>query len=258
MTNQAILAPFTLVACFSMAILLFASTASGGDAGNLPSSSSSSQADSSKSNSAIKTLLSDSGELSVMTKRRSGFLPSRGKKDGQAENNNMLPSFSAAAAADDDDAAAALNAAALEDAAAVRLAFLNDVAKRASGFLPMRGRKAAASSGSDYEEVMEKRRVASFMPMRGRKWDTGSGQAELAVPAAASGVSHYQWLPPTGTYFHATAQQHPMPMFYYPVKSDSASYYDDQQQQPAMEAIEKRKGMGFFGARGKRSVSGTL
>ena len=159
-----------------------------------------------------------------MTKRRSGFLPSRGKKDGQAENNNMLPSFSAAAAADDDDAAAALNAAALEDAAAVRLAFLNDVAKRASGFLPMRGRKAATSSGSDYEEVMEKRRVASFMPMRGRKWDTGSGQAELAVPAAASGVSHYQWLPPTGTYFHATAQQHPMPMFYYPVKSDSARY----------------------------------
>ena len=56
MTNQAILAPFTLVACFSMAILLFASTASGGDAGNLPSSSSSSQADSSKSNSAIKTV----------------------------------------------------------------------------------------------------------------------------------------------------------------------------------------------------------
>ncbi|KAH9398098.1 hypothetical protein TYRP_019104 [Tyrophagus putrescentiae] len=44
------------VACFGMAILLFASTASGGDAGNLPSSSSSSPADSSKSNSAIKTI----------------------------------------------------------------------------------------------------------------------------------------------------------------------------------------------------------
>ena len=33
----------------------------------------------------------------------------------------------------------------------------------------------------------------------------------------------------------------------------NGSYYNEDQQ-PAMDAIEKRKGMGFFGARGKRSV----
>ncbi len=169
----------------------------------------------------IAQLLSESGELNVMAKRRSGFLPSRGKKDAGAPENT-LP-FNAA-----DDATAADASSAFEDAAAVRLAFLNDLAanKRSSGFLPMRGRKSASS---DFEEVMEKRRVASFMPMRGRKWEDasmGGGQAEMAVPAAVGGVASHYWLPSSGNYFHAAlpaaAQQHPAPMFYYPVKSGSA------------------------------------
>lgn len=150
-----------------------------------------------------------------MTKRRSGFLPSRGKKDAAELSYNA-------------DDAAPMDAA-FEDAAA-RMAFLNDVAKRASGFLPMRGRKSADSQQSlgNFEEAMEKRRVASFMPMRGRKWNSMmNGQAEMpvAVPAAsAEGVPHY-WFP-ASSYYHGAlpAVQHPAPVFYYPVKSDSARY----------------------------------
>jgi hypothetical protein len=94
-----------------------------------------------------------------MSKRRSGFLPSRGKKDADTFG----------AEADEDQF----------DEEAARLAFLSEAAKRAaSGFLPMRGRKSSA----EMMELMEKRRIQSaFMPMRGRKW---SGQPELAASTA--------------------------------------------------------------------------
>lgn len=102
-------------------------------------------------------LMSDSGELTILSKRRSGFLPSRGKKDSSDQDAPLMDQF--------DDAA--------------RVAFLTEAAKRASGFLPMRGRKSDGDFADSVlnNEMMQKRRVSSFMPMRGRKW---SGPAESA------------------------------------------------------------------------------
>lgn len=108
-----------------------------------------------------------------------------------------------------------------------RAAFLSEAAKRASGFLPMRGRKSSADATEDFEEMMEKRRVASFMPMRGRKWDNAMplGQPESAVPSTANA-----WYPrfyhpvPLGAGPYAAAGQ-PAPLMYYPVKTDSARYF---------------------------------
>ena len=85
------------------------------------------------------------------------------------------------------------------DTEADRMAFLDwKAAKRASGFLPMRGRK------SDYsmllnEEVLQKRPSAdsSFMPMRGRKWFVPSAQSEsmMAQPATANVWYHRYYYP---------------------------------------------------------------
>lgn len=173
----------------------------------------------------IKSLLSDSGELTIMSKRRSGFLPSRGKKDADTYGPEV----------DGDQF----------DPEAARMAFLTEAAKRASGFLPMRGRKSSAEvdNYNNYynAELMEKRRVAAFMPMRGRKW---SGQPESAGAPATSNV----WYPrfyhpvPFGSMAAALGESSPILL--------PSALNDDQD----LPNLEKRKGMGFFGARGKRSA----
>ncbi|KAI2805272.1 hypothetical protein BLOT_004266 [Blomia tropicalis] len=177
--------------------------------------------------SSIKTALLDNDELSIMSKRRSGFMPSRGKK-GQE-------SFEA------------INGGGLFDIPdSARDEFMQEVDKRASGFLPMRGRKSMNSYPYDefIGDLLEKRRGSQFMPMRGRKWSPISDGVPMAMslPSTANG-----WYP---RYYH------PIP---FGTTGNLASAYlpnniDGEQIMADSFDVDKRKGVGFFGSRGKRSV----